>query len=120
MSFFSDSGGGTDTTQDDYKITWFVPGNNYQIDGQRLRDNPLTPTNRNHRVSDRILYWHFKQAVLKNMRGAAAEQWPDWEHDFQEGEDIIGTIMEGPDAGERMELELAMRLGAGDDTNVCA
>lgn len=51
------------------------------------------------------------------MRGAAKEQWPDWEHDLGEGEDIIGTIMEGPNAGERMELELATRLGAGDDVD---
>lgn len=52
------------------------------------------------------------------MRGAEEEQWPDWEHDLLEGENIIGTIMEGPNAGERMELELATRLGAGDDFDV--
>lgn len=48
------------------------------------------------------------------MKGAAGEIWPDWEQDFSEGGDVIGEIMEGPDAGERMELELFTRLGAGD------
>ncbi|RMJ21473.1 hypothetical protein PHISP_07660 [Aspergillus sp. HF37] len=99
---------------DDYKITWFAPGNNADLDGRRLHESALTPSNRNLRVSDCALYWHFEQAVLKNMRGEAAEQWPDWEHDFGEGEDVIGAIMEGPDPAERMELELSMRLGAGE------
>lgn len=105
--------------QDGYKITWFDPENPLNVDGRRLRASALNPTNRNHRVSDRALRWHFEQAVLKNMRGAAGEQWPDWEHDFGEGEDVIGAIMEGPDAGQRMELELGMRLGAGEQDGVC-
>lgn len=105
------------TTQDDYKIAWFAPGNNAGLDGQRLRDSAIAPTNRNRnlRVSDSAPHWHFEQTVLKNMRGAAGEQWPNWEHDLAEGEDVIGAIMEGPDAAQRMELELSTRLGAGDD-----
>lgn len=48
------------------------------------------------------------------MKGATGEQWPYWEEDFGDGGDMIGEIMEGPDAAERMELELATRLGAGN------
>lgn len=52
------------------------------------------------------------------MRGAAEEKWPSWENDFGEGEDVMGTIMEGPEAGQRMELEIASRLGAGEDVRI--
>ena len=54
--------------------------------------------------------WHFEQAVLKNMRGPAGEQWPAWEHDLGEG-DLL-EIMEGPEPGQRMELELFGRFAA--------
>lgn len=61
-------------------------------------------------MSDGALLWHFQQAVFKNMRGAAGEQWPDWEYDFGEGGDMISEITHGPDSEERMELELFTRL----------
>lgn len=66
----------------------------------------------NFRVSDEALRWHFEQAVLKNMKGASGEQWPAWEFDFGGSGDVIGEIMEGPEPGERMELEMFTRLGA--------
>jgi hypothetical protein len=59
---------------------------------------------------DNALRWHFEQAVLKKMKGAASEEWPNWEDDLGEGCDHIAEIMKGPAPGERMELELENRL----------
>ncbi len=41
------------------------------------------------------------------MRGAGE---PYFEHDFPPGSDIMGDILEGPKAAERMEFELFDRL----------
>ncbi|EFR03627.1 hypothetical protein MGYG_06621 [Nannizzia gypsea CBS 118893] len=59
------------------------------------------------KVSDALLRWHFEQAVLGNVRGAAE---PAFEFDFPPGTDIMGEIREGPLAAERMETELFGRL----------
>ena len=69
---------------------------------QRFLDDPQRPV-------DQILRWHFRQAVLANMRGAGE---PIFEHDFPPGSDIVGDILRGPKASERMEFELFSRLGA--------
>ena len=37
---------------------------------------------------------------------------PIFEHDFPPGSDIVGDILHGPKAAERMEFELFNRLGA--------
>lgn len=42
------------------------------------------------------------------MRGTRE---PKFEHDFPPGSDIVGDILRGPKAGERMEFELFSRLG---------
>lgn len=55
------------------------------------------------RPSDELLRWHVRQAVLTNMRGAGE---PIFEHDFPSGSDIMGDIINGPKAAERMEFEL--------------
>ncbi|KAL4928510.1 uncharacterized protein BDV17DRAFT_263606 [Aspergillus undulatus] len=75
------------------------------IDGKKLRDSAWK--------EGRESRWHFEQAVLKNMKGAAGDDWTKWVHDFGMGGDMVGEIMEGPRPGQRMELELANRLGAG-------
>lgn len=54
-----------------------------------------------------LLRWHFRQAVLANVRGAGE---PLLEHDFPPGSDMMGEILSGPKAAERMEFELANRL----------
>ena len=41
------------------------------------------------------------------MRGAGE---PRFEHDFPPGSDIVGDILNGPRAAERMEFELFNRL----------
>ena len=64
------------------------------------------------RPVDQVLRWHFRQAVLANMKGAGE---PIFEHDFPPGSDIVGDILRGPKAGERMEFELFSRLGAQFD-----
>ncbi|KAI9812819.1 MAG: hypothetical protein M1832_000335 [Thelocarpon impressellum] len=48
-------------------------------------------------------------AVLSKMRGAGELA---WEHDFPPGSDVMGEILAGPKAAERVELELADRLRA--------
>jgi len=72
-----------------------------QLD-QKFLDDP-------QRAVDELLRWHFRQAVLINMRGAGE---PVFEHDFPPGSDIVGAILRGPKAAERMESELFSRLGA--------
>lgn len=56
---------------------------------------------------DQALRWHFRQAVLANMRGAGE---PVFEHDFPPGTDMAGEIRSGPKAAERMAFELYTRL----------
>jgi hypothetical protein len=46
------------------------------------------------------------------MKGAGE---PRFEHDFPSGSDIIGDILRGPKAAERMQYELFSRLAAQVD-----
>ena len=74
-------------------------------DGRQLdpicRD-PVDPRS----VRDELLRWQFRQTVLANMRGAGE---PVFEVGFSGG-DMMGEIMNGPKAAERMEFELFSRL----------
>ena len=63
-------------------------------------ENPLRPP-------DQLLRWHFRQAILTNMKGAGE---PTFEHDFPLGSDIMEDIRNGPKAAERMEYEIFSRL----------
>ncbi|KAH8647056.1 HNH endonuclease-domain-containing protein [Tricladium varicosporioides] len=72
---------------------------------RRLLDDPQRP-------ADQLLRWHFRQAVLVNMKGAGE---PVFEHDFPPGSDIVGSILEGPKAAKRMEFELFSRLATQFD-----
>jgi len=88
---------------DHYKITCFSPdgsGLAGKYLDQDFLDDPQRPV-------DQLLRWHFRQAVLANMRGAGE---PSFEHDFPPGSDIVGDILHGPKAAERMEFELFSRL----------
>lgn len=60
-----------------------------------------------HRPVDQLFRWHFRQAVLANMRGAGE---PVFEHDFPPGCDMVGHILSGPKAAKRMEFEMFNRL----------
>ncbi len=74
------------------------------LSGQTL-DNSLL---QNPQCSlDELFRWHFRQAVLTNMRGAGE---PVFEHDFPPNSDVMGQISTGPNAAERMEFELFDRL----------
>ncbi|KAE8440995.1 hypothetical protein EG329_006132 [Mollisiaceae sp. DMI_Dod_QoI] len=93
---------------DDYKIVCFSRDRNHiagKFLDQRLLDDPQRPV-------DQLLRWHFRQAVLTNMKGAGE---PIFEHDFPPGSDIVGNILEGPKAAERMEFELFSRLATQFD-----
>ena len=43
------------------------------------------------------------------MRGVGE---PEFEHDFPPGSDMVGVVLSGPKAAERMEFELFSRLSA--------
>ncbi|KAK9242260.1 HNH endonuclease-domain-containing protein [Lipomyces tetrasporus] len=92
---------------DGYKITCFDKDFD-GIDG-RILDPVCRDPNDNRRVSDKLLRWHFRQAVLANMRGAGE---PSFETDFPPGTDMMGEILNGPAAAKRMEAELFSRLGS--------
>ncbi|KAK9343400.1 hypothetical protein V1522DRAFT_394420 [Lipomyces starkeyi] len=79
------------------------PDDNYRIIA--FRDDISINENS---VKDELLRWHFRQAVLANMRGAGE---PVFETDFPPGSDMVGEIRNGPDAIKRMEAELFARLG---------
>jgi hypothetical protein len=61
------------------------------------------------RSVDQLLRWHFRQAVLANMKEVGE---PTFEHDFPPCSDIVGQIFDGPKAAERMEFEIFNRLAA--------
>ncbi|MCJ1386120.1 hypothetical protein MMC17_009245 [Xylographa soralifera] len=88
---------------DNYKLIWFTHDRN-NLAGryldQQFLNNPSRPV-------DQLLRWHFRQAVLANMRGVGE---PIFEHDFPPGSDMVGEIWRGPKAAERMEFELYNRL----------
>ncbi|KAH8648899.1 HNH endonuclease-domain-containing protein [Tricladium varicosporioides] len=88
---------------DNYKIVCFSrdrKGIAGKYLDQRLLDDPQRP-------AEELLRWHFRQAVLTNMKGAGE---PQFEHDFPPGSDMVGSILEGPKAAKRMEFELFSRL----------
>ncbi|KAG0129281.1 HNH endonuclease-domain-containing protein [Tuber indicum] len=92
---------------DSYKIVCFAPDTlDYNIAGRHLDqtflNNPLRPV-------DQVLRWHFRQAVLVNMKGAGEAC---FETDFPPGSDMIGEIMRGAKPAERMEFELFSRFNA--------
>ncbi|KAG0637275.1 hypothetical protein HOY80DRAFT_1084850 [Tuber brumale] len=94
------------SVQDNYKIVCFSPDTlDYNIPlhlDEIFIDNPLRPV-------DQLLRWHFRQAVLANVKRAGE---PCFETDFPSGSDMMGEIMSGPKAAERMEFELFGRLNA--------
>ncbi|KAK0730440.1 hypothetical protein B0H67DRAFT_596571 [Lasiosphaeris hirsuta] len=88
---------------DGYKIICFQPDRK-RIAGTSLDDRLLQDP---QRPLDTLLRWHFRQAVLANMKGAGE---PNPEYDFPPGSDMMGEIQSGPKAAERMEFELFNRL----------
>ncbi|OAL74367.1 hypothetical protein A7D00_2400 [Trichophyton violaceum] len=90
---------------DGYKVVCFGP-DLLGVDG-RVLDPICRNPNDSGRVSDEILRWHFRQAVLANMKGSGD---PTFEHDFPPGTDMMADIREGPFSQKRFEIELASRL----------
>ncbi|KAK9234713.1 hypothetical protein V1525DRAFT_35521 [Lipomyces kononenkoae] len=91
---------------DDYRIVCFLD------DSLGLAGRQLDPICRDlenpHHVNNNILFWHFQQAVLANMRGAGE---PVFDEDIPPGSDTMDAILSGPAPAERMEFELSSRLG---------
>ncbi|KAG9234972.1 HNH endonuclease-domain-containing protein [Amylocarpus encephaloides] len=93
---------------DNYKIVCFSrdrKGIAGKYLDRRLLDDPQRP-------AEQLLRWHFRQAVLANMKGAGE---PQFEHDFPPDSDMIGSIPQGPKAAERMEFELFNHLATQFD-----
>ncbi|KAK9233763.1 HNH endonuclease-domain-containing protein [Lipomyces kononenkoae] len=91
---------------DNYRIITFRD-DVFNVGGRLLDPVCRDPSDENS-VRDELLRWHFRQAVLANMRGAGE---PVFETDFPPGSDMVGEIRNGPDAMKRMEAELFSRLG---------
>ncbi|ODA84327.1 hypothetical protein RJ55_02847 [Drechmeria coniospora] len=91
---------------DGYKIVFFHNAINRDLAGTFL-DSELLDDRRC--PPPELVRWHFRQAVLTNMRGAGE---PVFEHDFPPGSDMLRDIREGPMAAERMEFELFGRLAS--------
>jgi len=89
--------------QDNYKVVVFNKDRKH-VAGKHLDQQFLEDP---RRAADQLLRWHFRQAVLANMKGVGI---PVFEFDFSPGSDIMGDIREGPMAAERMEFELFSRL----------
>ncbi|CAI4215827.1 unnamed protein product [Parascedosporium putredinis] len=68
---------------DNHKIISFQP-NAKNVSGTFLEPSLL---NDERRPAPELLRWHFRQAVLTNMRGAGE---PVFEHDFPPGSDMMG------------------------------
>ncbi|KAJ5371387.1 uncharacterized protein N7496_007479 [Penicillium cataractarum] len=92
---------------DDYRIICFQV-DDLGLGGQRLAISGRCSTNEARHASPDLLKWHLMQCVYKNMK-ANAEPEEVWEEDL--GSNDMGQILEQPDAGERMEVELLTRLG---------
>ncbi|KAK9327185.1 HNH endonuclease-domain-containing protein [Lipomyces starkeyi] len=90
---------------DNYKITCFSE-DLFGVDGRTLDHVCRDPADE-RRVIDEYLSWHFCQTILANMKGNGE---PIFESDFPDGSDMVGEILSGPRAAERMEAELFSRL----------
>ncbi|KAK9320929.1 hypothetical protein V1517DRAFT_354137 [Lipomyces orientalis] len=90
---------------ENYRITCFSE-DIFAVDGRTLDPLCRNPGDE-QRVIDEFLRWHFRQAVLANMKGNGE---PVFEADFPDGSDMMGEILSGPRAAERMEAELFSRL----------
>ncbi|KAJ5701921.1 hypothetical protein N7488_009469 [Penicillium malachiteum] len=90
---------------DGYKIINFGD-DNFGLDGRTLHQNCRNTTN-SENVVDELLYWHYRQCVLANMRGFGE---PTFEWDFPPGTDMMKEIREGPAPIERLEIEISSRL----------
>ncbi|KAK9364768.1 HNH endonuclease-domain-containing protein [Lipomyces kononenkoae] len=90
---------------DGYKITCFGR-DSFKVVGRTI-DPICREGNGEEGARDQLLRWHFRQAVLANMKGGGE---PSFEMDFPPGTDMVGEILNGPKAAERMEAELFLRL----------
>ncbi|BCS18438.1 HNH endonuclease signature motif containing protein [Aspergillus puulaauensis] len=89
-----------------YRVIVF--GEDRSGDGGGVLDRSARMGDPNHCISDDCLRWHYRQAVIKHMRGVAEPPWDIYYDDL----DDMDMIMEREDAAEVLEIELGNRLGA--------
>jgi hypothetical protein len=92
-------------TQAGYKIIIFE-GDTAKLGGKCLKNSARHGTNPRNRVCAHLLRWHLRMCVYRNLKANADIQ-AVWEDDL--GSDDMGQILEQPDAGHRMEVELFTR-----------
>ncbi|KAN0077839.1 hypothetical protein V8E54_006143 [Elaphomyces granulatus] len=102
-----DSYGFSVNPDDGHKVVFFTNDSSKDRSGKYIERSLLD--GHPDRPPDQLLRWHFRQAVLTHMRGAGELV---MEFDFPPGTDVVETILNGPNASERMEFELYGRLGA--------
>jgi len=68
--------------------------------GETFLEDPQRPV-------DQLLRWHFRQAVVANMRGQGE---PLFDSDLPPGSDTIGEIMDGLRTCEKVGVELFGQL----------
>ncbi|KAJ5615030.1 hypothetical protein N7537_000144 [Penicillium hordei] len=90
-----------------YKIIIFR-GDTAKLGGKCPKDSARHGTDPRNRVCAHLLRWHLRMCVYRNLKANADIQ-AVWEDDL--GSDDVGQILEQPDAGHRMEVELFTRLG---------
>jgi len=96
--------------QDNYKIACFM----HDDDGIAGKHLDKTFVEDSKRPVDQLLRWHYRQAVLANVKGQGE---PVFECDFPAGSDMLEEIMSGLKAEERMEFELLSRLPGESSCN---
>ncbi|KAI5304842.1 hypothetical protein KEM56_005841 [Ascosphaera pollenicola] len=90
---------------DDYEVTVFCK-DIFKIEGKKL-DKVCRQKDDPNSISKEILRWHFRQAVLANMRSVGE---PTFETDFPPGSDRLGAMRNEPYGKERLEKALDFRM----------
>ncbi|KAK6511443.1 hypothetical protein TWF481_000359 [Arthrobotrys musiformis] len=98
-----------------YKVYVFG-SDRYELSGKRMKVSARENGDRG--VRDALLMWHFRQCVLKNMRGSGE---PSWDYGPNEGGDVVGRLLsscDDPDrAMARLGHEVAARLSLSSFTS---
>jgi len=90
--------------QNDYKVVCFVA--RPRLDGMIMFRNPNIPAQ--YQPSRELLKYHFRMAVLCNMKGRAG--YPEWDEDMPEGYDHMSEIANSEQGKLRLETVLAGKL----------
>lgn len=91
--------------QNGYRVTCFVR-DEFGIDGRIMFRNDFFPAE--NQPLRTLLKYHFRSAVLCNMKGRGPLY--DWDEDIPPGSDEVTEIIRSEGGKTRFELEMASRL----------